>query len=131
MKTYDIIYGNETVGSAVVTQEGLYYNILCRCALSEPSLYRIFAIMENTNVDLGICLLMGKEYFLKKKVPKKMFGSGIIHFCVRLKDDYNSPNAYQVVEGEPFKHIDKLGKAHLEIRNNEMYVVTSQSTDQL
>ena len=131
MKTYDVIYNNKTVGSAKVTTEGLYYKIVCSCALSKPAMYRAYVITEGTNVDLGICVPAKDSYCLLKRIPKKLIVGEDIRFYVSDKEAFDSSKAFQIKEGQPFEHIDKLENAHTEVRNDQLYLVISELTDQL
>ena len=38
---YGVYFGDKSVGKAQVTEQGLYYHVVCRCSLSGEVMYRL------------------------------------------------------------------------------------------
>lgn len=121
--TYPITLGGERIGSACVTRHGLYWNIQCCCRLSGEVVYKVLVCCENREVDLGI-LVPGKNGFLiETRVPVKRVGEGAFVFIAVPRHTRKKGNFVPIYPEEPFSYLDKLKKAYLEIRNNQVGVI--------
>lgn len=141
-ENYDITYETESVGTAKVEKQGLYYSFSCRCSLPEEGLYRIHAICDAAREDLGICVPMDGLFGMDKKLPAKRLGEGPMRFELVHKDwspqeitAVQEPELPQqeeeslfipVSEEEPFEYLDKLEDAVMEVREDEIGVVLQQ-----
>lgn len=138
--TYEILYGQQCVGTAQVEKQGLYDCFRCRCSLPEEGMFRIHAVTDKAAEDLGICVPMDGVFGMDKKIPAKRLGNGNLSFVLLPKDaplqaeepQKEEPAAEDtqleavteetqeeemmfvpVTEEEPFVHLDKLQDACL------------------
>lgn len=85
-ETYEITYDTVPVGTVRVEKQGLYFLFSCRCRLPDEGLYRIHGCYGNDHVDLGICVPMGQQFGMDKKIPSRQIPEGIPVFCLLPKD---------------------------------------------
>jgi hypothetical protein len=127
--TYEILYGQQPVGTARMEKQGLYYCFFCRCHLPEEGMFRIHAVTDETREDLGICVPVDGVFGMDKKIPAKRLGKGKISFALLPKDAPPQEEEPQeelmeepreeemmflpVAEEEPFEELDKLENAVL------------------
>ena len=121
--TYEIRRGNETVGTAKVEKQGLYYRICCRCKVSGEGMRRIVVTSGKTREDLGICVPMGNEFGLDRKIPCKRFGDGKPEFLLLPKYPGIQGRFVPVYPDEPFAYMTRLKNAYLEIREGQPGIV--------
>lgn len=129
MKTYEITYENQNVGSAVVVAEGLYLRIECQCTMPKRDLYRIFAKDDNVMIDLGICVPVGQHYSLVKRIPQKQFPGKTVKFYVNKNEMQHDLTRLTVDESQPFAYIDRLDSARVEIFDNKLCMVMAEIED--
>lgn len=121
--TYDIYLGSAAVGEAVVEKRGLYYMISCRCRLSGETMHRIVVSCGDRREDLGICIPMGDQFGVEKKIPCKRLGEGIPKFLLLPKHRKQEGKFTPVYPEEPFAYMSKLKNAYLEIRDGQTGLV--------
>ena len=114
---YDITMGSQVVGSVKVTKEGLYYKFGCRCNLSGDVMYRLLAVSDGKEYDLGICVPIDNCFGVETKVPIKKIGGTDIEFYITPRHGDIKGKFVPIRADEPFLYLDKLHKAHLEVRN--------------
>ena len=84
---YQVILQDKPVGEVSVRKEGLYYHFLCTVRLRKNSRYRLLAISDEKEVDLGLCIPQGDTFGLSTKIPIKRFGDGPYHFVLWNKSE--------------------------------------------
>ena len=119
LREYEIYLGNDCVGTAHVTQEGLYYRICCQCQLTGTDPYRI-TVSGDTDVDLGICVPMGDGFGIETSIPVKRVGKGALNFCAVPKNRINREFFVALSPEEPFGYIQRLKKAYLSRQNGQV-----------
>lgn len=124
--TYDICLGIEPVGEAVVEKVGLYYRFSCRCRLRGATMQRIMVACGEKKVDLGICVPMGEQFGVDKKVPCKQLGEGKPEFFLTPRPQTHGGKFVPVYPEEPFAYMSRLKDAFLEIRNGQMGIVLDE-----
>ena len=85
-ETYEVIYQNESVGTAQLERKGLYCCFSCRCRLPDKGMYRIHVICGETREDLGICIPMDGMFGTEKRIPSKRLGEETPAFELVDKD---------------------------------------------
>lgn len=127
---YAVYMGNERVGSAAVTREGLYYRISCRCRLSGTVPCRI-AVTGEKEVDMGLCVPQGDEFGIEKRIPIKKIGEGELRFQVLPRHQVSKGIFVAISPEEPFRYIARLKDAYLARRNGQIgLTITNLSPDQ-
>ena len=123
---YEVRLGADTVGTATVEKQGLYYLFSCRCRLNGATMQRIMVACGGNQVDLGICVPMGGSFGLDKKVPCKYLGEGEPEFFLTPRPGSGGGKFVPVYPEEPFSYMSKLKDAYLEIRNGQQGIVITQ-----
>ena len=125
---YEIVFGEKTVGKAVVTKEGLYYKISCLCKPPDKKLYRISVSDGIAEKDLGICVPDGTGFTLRASVPVKHLKGDSLLFTMVPHDRKSTESEKQVgvpvQTGGAFHQLDKLQNARLRLINGQTVIVT-------
>ncbi len=130
-KTYDIMLGNNAVGSAQVSKEGLYYRFRCRCDLSGDVMYQLKTVCEDKEYSLGILVPVEDYFCIETKVPIKKIGETDISFFIAPRHASVRGNFIPIRAEEPFSYIEKLEDSYLEVQNNELGVRIVENDNQL
>lgn len=120
---YDIRLGNDRIGQAKVTKQGLYYFFDCRCDLTGRVLYKLVVVCGDQTEDLGICIPRGSQFGLETKLPVKRFGSAEPVFRVMPRHETVSGRFIPLHPEEPFGYLSRLEKAYLAVKNGQVGVV--------
>ena len=126
---YPILAGNEAIGTATVTREGLYYRLECHCTLSGEVLYKVLITGDGLHEDLGICVPQGNGFGMRTKVPVKRLAGKCIRFLAVPRHGNFTHDVFVVTEGSPFDYISKLENAFLVKRDGQYYIALSQVSD--
>lgn len=117
---YPVRFGEQSVGSARVSRQGLYYHVECRCALTGDTMYRLEASVGEKRVDLGILVPMDSGFGLQTKFPVSRLGEGELQFCIRPKQEAAPGRHFvPIIPEEPFSYLERLKDAFLEIQNGK------------
>lgn len=116
---YPIYNGEDTVGIAQVSKEGLYYRIHCTCNLVDSEPFRITAKAEH-QIDLGMCVPNGDIAGLKVRIPMKKLGEGNLSFSIGKRNEDQQEEWFPVSPQEPFLYIAKLKTACTVSRNGKV-----------
>lgn len=125
---YPIYNGEDTVGTARVSKEGLYYRIQCTCGLVGGAPFRITVKAEHP-VDLGLCIPNGNIAGLEARIPMKKLGEGNLSFYIGTQNEKQQENWYPVSPDEPFPYIAKLQTAYMVSREGSVGIAFKE-TDQ-
>lgn len=120
---YEIRRGNETVGTARVEKQGLYYRICCRCKAGGEGMRRIVVSCGKQREDLGICVPVDGLFGVDRKIPCKRFGSGIPEFQLLPKYPDMQGKFVPVYPDEPFSYMTRLKDAYLQVRDGQPGIV--------
>lgn len=117
---YPVRFGEESVGKVQVSRQGLYYHVVCRCALTGNTMYRLEAFSGEKRVDLGILVPMDFGFGLQTKFPVSRLGEGALQFCIRLKHE-TAPGRHfvPIIPEEPFSYLERLKDAFLDIQDGK------------
>lgn len=108
--TYRVTLDNINVGTATVTQQGLYYHIVCNCTFRERGFYFI-CVQSGTNLEnLGLCVPEGDHFKLEKKVPAKRFLENSLLFFATRKGERDTPTSIPIETGGEFPYLSDLTK---------------------
>lgn len=126
---HPIYSGSEEIGTACMTQEGLYYKIKCRCTLTGEIIYKVMITGNDFCEDLGVCVPMDGSFGVCTRIPVKRIAGKQIHFCAVPRHKKVVQKTFAVVEGSPFAYIAKLEEAFLV--KKEGYPMIAFTDDQL
>lgn len=115
--TYEIKLGDDPVGTATVTQKGLYYEILCICSLTGSVPFRIQMYTSDAQIDLGLCYKRGNTIGLKTRVCVKQAGVAPFQFSLIPHKEYAEKSFVPIHPEEPFAYLKRLEDAYLVYRN--------------
>ncbi len=115
---YPIYLGEEEIGFAKVSKEGLYYRIQCTSHLTSGEPIRITAEAEHS-VDLGLCVPNGHHSGLEIRIPMKKLGEGNLHFYIRTQQEKAAEVWFLISPEEPFPYIAKLKYAYMVSRKGK------------
>lgn len=121
---FDIRMGDKIVGKAQVEREGLYYRFSCRLSLPGQGMYRLLVRAGEKREDLGVCIPMGSQFGVEKKIPCKCLGEGIPEFILMPKDGAPRTGTFvPVYPEEPFAYIRRLENAFLAHRDGQIGII--------
>ena len=147
-QTYEVKYGDLTVGTARAEKQGLYFCFSCRCRLPEEGMYRIHVVSDGVREDLGICVPMEGAFGIDKMIPAKRLGEEALTFemvhiewtppAAELSKpavlEEEKPEPVQIFipvsEEEPFEHLDELENAVMEVRDDVPGIVIQKTPEQ-
>ena len=124
---YDIYKGEEKIGKAEVSREGLYYRFRCCCDLPEGAFYRLMVSCGGKTENLGIPIPSGDSFWLSTRLPVSRFPAGEPVFRALSKEQRSW---IPVLPEQPFAHLSELENAVLEERGGEMGLLISESAPQ-
>ena len=122
-KSYDVHLGDQIIGAAQVEKQGLYYHFSCSCRLSGEVIYKIIAVCNDKQVNLGVCVPEGNGFGLQTRIPVKYLGEGDVFFRAVPRHTELAEKFIPISPDEPFSYIDKLNKAYLSVRSGQVGVV--------
>jgi len=125
---YPIFAGSEEIGTAIITRDGLYYSIDCRCSLSGDILYKVLISGDGWNEDLGICVPMDGVFGIHTKISAKRLTGKRICFLAVPRHGAFTHDVFAVTEGSPFGYISKLENAFLIKKDSRYYITFSQQS---
>jgi hypothetical protein len=120
---YDILLGGESIGTAQVQRQGLYYIFDCRCDLSGEVVYRITVRCGENTQSLGIPVPDGNRFRLRTKIPVKNLGEGELSFRMVPKHANTDEKFVPISPEEPFRYLKRLQNAFLQVRDGKVGVV--------
>lgn len=118
---YEVTLDGRPAGKAQVTRQGLYYHVVCRCAVSGEEMYRLEASCGEKRLDLGILIPRDSGFGLDMRFPVSRLGEGAFVFRLRGKDEPRESRRFVPVKPEePFSYLASLKDSVLEIRDGQM-----------
>ena len=120
---YDILLGGRAIGRATAQRQGLYYLLDCRCSLSGESMFCIAVTGSANTENLGILVPEDGAFVLRTRLPVKRLGEGPLRFEAVPKQTRRRENFIPLSPEEPFRYLQRLENAYLQIRNGQAGVV--------
>ena len=80
-----MLLGCDAVGKAYVTEQGLYYRIQCRCAMTSDVIHRLVVSCGDRQESVGVLVPFGQEFGLDTKLAVKRLGRGELQFKIQPK----------------------------------------------
>ena len=119
---YQVELQDMPVGEVSVRKEGLYYHFTCTVRLRKNSRYRLLAISNEKEVDLGLCIPQGDAFGLSTKIPVKRFENGRYQFVLWNRSE---KTAISLDEKSPFPDLRILPDCRF-VRENGKAVLINQ-----
>lgn len=119
MEEYEILLGDKSVGKALVSREGLYYRIRCRCSLSGETVCRVQVRCGNRCEDLGILVPEDGAFVLETRIPVKRVREGSLSFVAAPRHRTPELLFIPLHPEEPFRYIERLKDAYLAKRDGK------------
>lgn len=120
---YPVRDGNEVIGWVIVSRQGLYYCIQCRCGVIRKAVCKLQAIMEGQVQHVGVLIPIGEKLCLDTKIAVKKLNQKIIRFEVVCENDTQADSFIPVSSEKPFPDLTYLKEARFQRRGNEIGVV--------
>ena len=123
---YPIIHGQDIVGKARVSEEGLYLRIRAEILCGLKQIVRLQLLGGEEPVNLGIPVPEGEGMVLNTRISRKRVTTENPQFCIQGKQERKEV-FYPIRPGEPFSALSKLTEGHLSVRNDEYGLAVDQS----
>lgn len=119
---YPVMAGNETVGWAWVTRQGLYYGIHCRCNLEKDEIIKLRLVNEESTQHVGILAPIDGKFGLDTQIPMKRLGQKIWRFEAISGKTALEDRFIPVFPEKPFPNLACLKDARFERRGDQIGV---------
>lgn len=127
---YDVKLGNETVGQAAVTKQGLYYHICSQCKLTGSIVCKLVVQWDDKTETLGVLVPEAGQFCLNTKMPMKRAGQGQPQFQVSPKHQRMPENFVPIRADEPFAYLSQLENAYLKMSGNTVGLIIPEASAQ-
>ena len=120
--TYDVYMDGERKGVASVSQLGLYYFIQADCVHPKNEMIHLLIHGSNWSEDLGLMVPTSLGWELKKKIPVKRVGKGMLRFS--MEEQGSSVTEKERIDPAiPLSSLSYLDQSRLEINGTTPYLV--------
>ena len=117
---YGVYFGDKSVGKAQVTEQGLYYHVVCRCSLSGEVMYRLEVSCGEKRENLGVLVPGENGFGLDTRFPISRVGRGELSFRHLPRHDPLQGRLFvPITPEEPFAYLSWLKDAFLEIQEGK------------
>ena len=110
---YGIFLGQERIGQAVVTRQGLYYAFFCRLKLTGSVICQLQARVGDRRVSLGVPVPEGGCFVLRRRISAKELGQGDMKLLAVPKHAPVGENFVPLSPEAPFAYLHRLEQAFL------------------
>lgn len=126
-KIYEVYGGDESVGTACVNLEGLYYHVQIRCELSGNMMHKAVVRCNGHLEDLGILVPENGVFIMNTRIPMKKIGEGELYFRVIPRHKPLQGTFVPLAPEEPFTYLTRLKDAFLANQNGEIGIFIKQT----
>ena len=119
---YKITRNGESIGTARIEKEGLYYRFSCCCRLPDRDIYNIYVQSEIESRNLGVCVPRGRDFYLNTRVPAKHIGDGPFQFEARKREE-KAGGFYPVETAKPFARMDRLTESRCAVLEGKIGLI--------
>lgn len=124
---YELFLGDQTIGTVDVSREGLYYRFRARCRLTGAVVCRAAVVCGNVQESLGVMVPVGSaEFGLDTRLPCKRFSEGKPKFLALPRHGEVKGKFVPISPEEPFRYLQRLKDAYMEVRNGQVGVVIKE-----
>ena len=121
--SYEVLFGDKSVGRVQVTKEGLYYRFFCRCRMSGEVVSRLAVRWQDKQESLGILVPVDGGFGLNTRLAAKKCGEGKPEFAVMPNKGELHGKFIPISPEEPFAYIQRLKDAFFERRYGQPGIV--------
>lgn len=121
--THQILMGEEEIGRAEVTREGLYYRFSCRCKLAGEVIHRLVVDTGEAEENLGIPAPQGEWFALTKRLPISRFRGKTSVIRARPRSIVLQEDFIPLKPEEPFSYLHRLKEARLTRRDGQLGLI--------
>lgn len=118
MDLQDVIWCDKPVGEISVERSGLYHLVKCRCQLPYGPIYRLCAVSDGRDVDLGILVPQNGNFQLIKRLPIKLLGEGPFSFRVTDNSTKREEDFIPIDPIKPFECLSRISSGRFVKNNN-------------
>ena len=111
--THVIKFDGNDIADVVVSREGMYYKLQCRCRNTNQVPYNLYLLTKNTSILIGKCP-PGRQ--VVKRISMKTAEE--LHFAAELCDS----SLHKISDSMEPNHIKKLPQAYLRQDNDAYYI---------
>ena len=127
---YGVYFGEQSVGRAQVTKQGLYYHVVCRCNLSGEVMYRLEVSCGEKRENLGILVPEETGFGLDTRFPVSRVGEGTLSFCLLPRHDILQGRKFiPAAPEEPFAYLEQLKDAFLAVQDGKKGISIPMNRD--
>ena len=123
----EIFFGEQCVGCANLTKEGLYYRICCKCNIKEKSICRVVMVCANGIQSLGVLLPNASGFALTARIPVKKVDLDTLHFRVEAQDSGEDGVHVPISADMALQWLPQLEEARLCDRKGTKMLVIKQN----
>lgn len=119
---YPVMKDGKQKGTVIVAESGLYMEIICRCRNLGEGFHRLNMVCQDQKLVLGLLVLENGEFYTKKKIQKKLMGTGTPEFKIVSESEKPVDFSIRLLQGEPVEKLETIRLWSGCIRNSEFYV---------
>lgn len=123
---YDIYRGQDKIGKAQVSREGLYYRFQCCCDLTGQVIHRLIVACGEKTENLGIPVPDGDAFYLTTRLPVSHFPQGEPTFRAVPKHPQGQKLWVPIAPDTPFEYISRLENAVAQRREEGMGILIQE-----
>lgn len=114
-----------------IVQQGLYCRVICRCQLPDSQIYRLYAVSDGKQENLGVLVPEDDGWILDKKIAVKRVNGCIERFVLNNDRNLLCGQFAAICPEEPFLYIDRLKNSFLETENGKIGIRIQQHPEAL
>lgn len=123
MDLQEVIWCDKPVGEISVERSGLYHLVKCRCQLPYGPIYRLSAVADGKDLDLGILVPQNGMFQLVKRLPAKLLGEGKFTFQITEGIAKKETNFVSIDPMKPFANFADISEARFAMHDGTPGVI--------
>ena len=108
MKNYNVFFEEKAVGTAHISEDGLYIRIAATCSGIPEDFYHLYINAGPKRFDLGVCLYKNGKYIWNKKIPQKGIIIGDANFLLQASQVLDESEFISIDPNVPFPYFTKI-----------------------
>ena len=125
-KEYTVYLWDRPAGMVTVRKEGLYFLVFCRCELPEDVIFRLKAVSQGREENLGILVPENGTFVLRTRIPVKRLEGEFVFHAVPNREVL--PGKFiPLCPEEPFRYLERLKDAYLVRKNGRTGIIIKET----